>query len=230
MKPAIAYYRVSTARQGSSGLGMAAQKAAVESWARANDARLLGSYCEVESGKHNDRPQLQAALLHAKRSRATLVVAKLDRLSRNAAFLLTLMESKLPIVCCDNPAATELTIGLLAIIASHERKMISERTKAALQAAKARGTKLGSAREGHWQGREDARLNGLKKGRTRSAKVQTELAQKAHAELRPIIAALRGQQLTLDEIAERLNADGWTTRRGHKWNRVTVCKFLSKCK
>jgi DNA invertase Pin-like site-specific DNA recombinase len=229
MKSAIAYYRVSTQKQGQSGLGMEAQQATVESFARSDGVVLLASYTEVESGKDNDRPQLKAALVHAKRSRATLVVAKLDRLSRNAAFLLTLIESKVPVLACDNPHANELTIGLLAVIAEHEARMISERTRAALQAAKARGVRLGSARVGHWAGREDARLDGAQKGSARSAIVRSELARKAHEELSPIVLALRQEGLTLEDVASRLNQSGWRTRLGKRWNPVLLCRLLQRC-
>src|SRR5947209_4820714 len=101
---AVVYRRVSTRRQGASGLGLEAQEAAVQAYARANGCRILATYTEVESGKNNDRPQLRAALLHAKRAKAVLVVARLDRLSRNARFLLTLQEAKVPFVACDNPS------------------------------------------------------------------------------------------------------------------------------
>jgi DNA invertase Pin-like site-specific DNA recombinase len=230
MQSAIGYVRVSTSKQGESGLGLESQQAAVESYARTNGLRLVTTYTEIETGKDNERPQLKAALVHAKRSNAKLVVSKLDRLSRNAAFLLTLLEAKAPVVCCDNPHANELTIGLLSVIAQHEAKMISDRTKAALQAAKARGTKLGSAREGHWQGKEQVRLAGAKKARQRSASVRAELARKAHEELAPIVLGLKAGGLSLSMIAETLNKDGWKTRRGKDWTPVYVCRFLKRCR
>ncbi len=228
-RPLIPYYRVSTERQGKSGLGLDAQQSAVKAYAKANGLRILASYTEIESGKVNERPQLRAALTHAKRSNAVLCVAKLDRLSRSASFLLNLVDSRVPFVCCDSPFANELTIGVMAVMAQHERKMIAERTRAALQAAKARGVKLGSLRTGHWTGHEQARLKGAHKGNEISAKVRAELATKAHEELRPIIEALLPQNLTLDEMAARLNLDGWRTRRGREWNKVSVCRFLAKC-
>src|SRR5262249_18626213 len=142
----VNYFRVSTKRQGQSGLGLEAQEAAVKAFAAQHGKTIIGSYTEVETGKRNDRPQLLRALAHANRSQAALCISRLDRLGRNAAFLLTLQEAKVPIVCVDNPAANELTIGLLAVIAQHEAKAISERTKAALAAYKARGGKLGGQR------------------------------------------------------------------------------------
>ncbi len=125
-RPLIPYYRVSTERQGKSGLGLDAQQSAVKAYAKANGLRILASYTEIESGKVNERPQLRAALTHAKRSNAVLCVAKLDRLSRSASFLLNLVDSRVPFVCCDSPFANELTIGVMAVMAQHERKMIAE--------------------------------------------------------------------------------------------------------
>ena len=132
----VAYYRVSTAKQGASGLGLDAQRAAVAAWTAAGAAVLAG-YTEVESGKRADRPELGKALAHAKRSRATLVIAKLDRLSRNVHFLSGLMESGVDFIACDNPHANKLTIHILAAVAEDEAKRISERTRAALAAYKA---------------------------------------------------------------------------------------------
>lgn len=223
---AIIYRRVSTRRQGASGLGLEAQELAAQAYVKANGLRVVGTYTEVESGKNNDRPQLRAALLHAKRSNAVLVVARLCRLSRNAKFLLTLQEAQVNFVACDNVHASALTIGLLAIIAQHEAKMISDRTRAALQAAKARGVKLGSAREGHWVSNEGERLAGSRKACKRSAEVRAERAKKAAEEMAPVLLGLRAEGLTLQGIADRLNADGWTTRRGRPWSEVHVCKFL----
>src|SRR5262245_43725144 len=153
----VSYYRVSTRKQGLSGLGLEGQAEAVAAFCKQHKATVIASYKEIESGKKKDRPEIAKALAHARRSKATLIVAKLDRLSRNVAFLSTLMESKVSFVCCDNPHATPLTIHILAAVAEDEAKRISERTKAALAAAKMRGTLLGSARPGHWSGREDRR-------------------------------------------------------------------------
>ena len=137
MVKVVAYYRVSTAKQGASGLGLDAQRAAVAAWTAANGAAVLAGYTEVESGKRADRPELIKALAHAKRSKATLVIAKLDRLSRNVHFLSGLMESGVDFIACDNPHANKLTIHILAAVAEDEAKRISERTKAALAAYKA---------------------------------------------------------------------------------------------
>lgn len=144
----VSYLRVSTARQGRSGLGLEAQRAAVASYLNGGRWELIEEIVEVESGKKNDRPALARALASCRLHGAKLVVAKLDRLSRDAAFLLTLQAGKVPFVACDMPDANEMTVGVMALVAQHERKAISERTKAALAAAKARGTLLGGRRPG----------------------------------------------------------------------------------
>jgi DNA invertase Pin-like site-specific DNA recombinase len=142
----IAYYRVSTDKQGRSGLGLDAQKAAVTHYVTTTRAKLAASFSEIESGKRIDRPQLLAALAACRLHRATLVIAKLDRLARNAAFLLNLRDSGVEFVACDMPDANRLTVGIMALMAEYEREMISQRTKAALASAKARGTRLGGFR------------------------------------------------------------------------------------
>jgi DNA invertase Pin-like site-specific DNA recombinase len=140
----VAYLRVSTARQGASGLGLEAQRAAVQGFAAAGGHMIVGELLEVESGSKADRPQLSAALATCRLHRATLVIAKLDRLARNVAFIANLMDGGVEFVACDMPHANRLTLHLLAAIAEHEREMISQRTKAALAAAKVRGVKLGN--------------------------------------------------------------------------------------
>src|SRR6516165_4391847 len=134
----VAYFRVSTDRQGKSGLGLEAQREAVMNFLNGGPWALVGEFTEVESGKRADRPQLEKALAACKRQKAKLVIAKLDRLSRNLAFVATLMESGVEFVAVDNPHANKLTVHILAAVAQHEREMISERTKAALAAAKKR--------------------------------------------------------------------------------------------
>ena len=144
----VAYYRVSTQRQGLSGLGIEAQAAAVGDFMTRCGGRLVAEFREVESGRRRDRPELLAAIRKARLTRATLVIAKLDRLARDYHFLRDLQEAKVAFVCCDNPNATELTIHILASVAQDEAKRTSERTKAALAAAKARGVILGGDRCG----------------------------------------------------------------------------------
>jgi len=140
----IAYSRVSTARQGASGLGLEAQRAAVHAYAAAGGHTIVAEYVEVESGKRADRPQLASALAAAKLHRATLVIAKLDRLARNVAFVANLLEGGVDFVACDSPFASRLTLHILAAMAEHEAAAISARTKAALAAAKARNVRLGN--------------------------------------------------------------------------------------
>ena len=140
----VSYLRVSTARQGASGLGLEAQRAAVQGFAAAGGHTIVAELLEVESGGKADRPQLAAALATCRLHRATLVIAKLDRLARNVAFIANLMDGGVEFVACDMPHANRLTLHLLAAIAEHEREMISQRTKAALTAAKARGVRLGN--------------------------------------------------------------------------------------
>src|SRR4051812_27644927 len=142
----VAYHRVSTAKQGRSGLGLEAQQEAVQTYLNGGSWRLVAEVVEVESGKRNDRPKLQEALRLCRLHAAILVIAKLDRLSRNYAFIASLMEGGVKFRAVDFPEANELTVHILSAVAQHERKMISQRTKDALQAAKARGKKLGGNR------------------------------------------------------------------------------------
>ncbi len=228
MTDIIAYYRVSTAKQGQSGLGLEGQKAAVEAYAKQTGARILASYREVESGKLAERPELARAMSHAKRNKATLIVAKLDRLARNVAFLSKLMEAGVDFIACDNAAANKLTVHILAAVAEDEAERISARTKAALQAAKVRGVQLGSARPGHWDGREQARIDGLAKGRIVAAKVVSANANEAYTDLAPAMKQWRDEGMALQAIADRLTAEGHTTRRGKQWNAVQVMRVLKR--
>src|SRR5262249_34518644 len=157
-----------------------------------------------------------------------LVVAKLDRLARNVAFLSALMDSKVPFVACDNPHANRLTLHILAAVAEAEAKAISERTKTALAAAKARGMKLGSARPGHWEGRAETRVSGRARARAAAAVVTRERALEAYAALRPMMQELRAGGLSLLAIAGRRNAEGHTTRRGKPWNPMQVARVLER--
>lgn len=224
----IPYFRVSTAKQGRSGLGLEGQEAAVEAFVAQRGCQVLATYQEVESGKLADRPQLAKALAHAKRSKATLVVAKLDRLARNVAFLSRLMESGADFIAIDLEHANRLTIHILSAVAEGEAKAISDRTKTALKAAKARGMKLGSARPGHWDGREEARAIGAAKGREVSAEVRTKAAAEAYADLLPEMQQLRADDKSFQQIADALNDQGHTTRRGKSWNAVQVMRVLDR--
>ena len=137
----VAYYRVSTDKQGQSGLGLDAQRAAVMTYLNGGPWKLVAEHTEVETGKRADRPELQKALAACRKHKGKLIIAKLDRLSRNLAFIATLMDSNVEFIAADNPHANRLTVHILAAVAEHERAAISERTKAALAAAKRRGVK-----------------------------------------------------------------------------------------
>ena len=221
---AIGYLRVSTKGQGESGLGIEAQRAAVEGYCKQSGAAFITVYTEVESGKLSDRPELAKALAHARRSKATLVVAKLDRLARNVAFLSALMDSTVPFVACDNPHANRLTLHILAAVAEAEAVAISQRTKAALAAYKARGGKLGADLPQCRNLTEEAR----RKGAQNAGVAVAEAADEAYADLLPIVGELRAKGLSLQAIADDLNAQGHTTRRGKPWNPVQVSRVLER--
>jgi DNA invertase Pin-like site-specific DNA recombinase len=213
----VTYFRVSTQRQGRSGLGIEAQHAAVRGYLEANGGTALASYTEVESGKDNDRPQLAAALKRCRQTRATLLVAKLDRLSRNAAFLLSLRDSGVRFIAADLPSVNELVVGILACVAQHEREAISERTKAALAAAKARGLKLGNP----------SLQPGTKAGARRASKAAQAKARGRADELREVIDDARKQGCeSLREYAEHLNGLGIATPRGGRWAAASVSRLM----
>jgi len=209
-------------------LGLEGQQTAVTEYASRNGGAVVYAYTEVESGKRKDRPELLKAIAHAKRSKAQLVVAKLDRLARNVAFTSALMETAVNFVACDNPHANRLTIHILAAVAEDEAKRISDRTKAALAATRARGTQLGSARPGHWDGREDKRLAGLKLGRLSAAASHREAAQEAYADLFPVVKQLHAEGKSLQVIADALNEQAHESRRGKPWNAVQVMRVLRR--
>ncbi len=217
----IAYYRVSTDRQGRSGLGLEAQQTAVMDFLNGGDWQLRAEFTEVESGKHSDRPELAKALAACRRHKAKLVIAKLDRLARNVAFISGLMESKVDFVAADMPYANKLTVHIMAAMAEYEREQISDRTKKALAAAKAKGKKLG------WSmpSRQREQLKASRKG------VKSNIA---HADLfaentLPIIREVQVAGITtLQGIAEALNARGVQTARGKKWFPATVKNILAR--
>ena len=228
MSKLIAYFRVSTEKQGTSGLGLDAQRLAVQQFAGANGHTIESSYTEVESGKRADRPELAKAIAHARRGRATLVIAKLDRLARNVAFVSALMEAGCDFIACDNPTANRLTIHILAAVAEDEARRISERTKVALAAAKARGQLLGSARKGHWTGREDSRLAGLAKGRDQARISKRVKAMAGVADLLPEMQTRRAAGESLATIAGAMNAAGHRTTRGNDWTAMGVKLVLDR--
>jgi len=218
----IAYLRVSTAKQGHSGLGLDAQRTAIETHAERTKGKIVHSFTEVESGNVNHRPQLAKALHLAKVTGATLVIAKLDRLSRNAAFLLTLKDSGVRFVAADLPDANELTVGIMALVAQQEREAISRRTSEALAAAKRRGVKLGNP--------NGARaLRRARAGNVASLKAIQAKADAHAVNLRPVVEALRTEGVaSLGAIAEQLNERGMLTPRGGRWHKSSVRNLLAR--
>jgi len=206
----ISYYRVSTAKQGRSGLGLEAQREAIARFCASRGCEPLGEYTEQESGKRDDRPELAKALHHAKVTGATLVIAKLDRLSRNLAFLATLKDAGTKFIAADMPEANEVTIHIMAAIAQAEREAISKRTKEALAAAKARGTKLGNPL--------GAKASGSYKGNGAAVAAIKAKSTAFAADVIPIVEAIRADgHGSLRAIAKELNDRGLGTARGGKW-------------
>jgi DNA invertase Pin-like site-specific DNA recombinase len=217
----VSYLRVSTEQQGRSGLGLEAQRQAIKDYLDGGRWELLAEYVEVETGKRDDRPKLIQALHHAKVTGARLLVAKLDRLSRNTAFLANLQDSKVNFVCADMPDANELTIHIFAALAQHERKLISARTKTALAAAKVRGIKLGGHRPNSAATR---RLGNM------AAVASIKSAADRHAaDIMPIIDDIRAAGIsTLAGIAAELNTRGIITARAGRWHAATVKNLLQR--
>jgi DNA invertase Pin-like site-specific DNA recombinase len=214
----VAYYRVSTDRQGKSGLGLEAQREDVQRYLDGGSWSLAAEVTEVESGKRNDRPELDRALGLCRLYGATLVVAKLDRLARNVAFISKLMESGVDFVAVDFPQANRLTVHILAAVAEHEAAMISARTKAALNAAKARGVKLGNPAN------LSNRLDGSAKGNAAKA----AKAAKRAADLLPLILPMKTDGVSLRQIADGLNRCGVPAPRGGEWSAVAVKRILDR--
>jgi DNA invertase Pin-like site-specific DNA recombinase len=215
----VSYLRVSTARQGASGLGLEAQRAAVAGYLNGGDWTLVQELVEVESGKRNDRPALADALRLCRKHRATLVIAKLDRLARNVAFISNLMESGVEFVAVDMPQANRFVVHILAAVAEHEAEAISKRTKAALAAAKARGTMLGGRR---------VTIERFAEIGAAARKVRTENADKRAAEIMPLIRSIQATGATsLRQIAAALNEQNVTTPRGGEWSAVQVQRVIA---
>jgi len=206
----VAYYRVSTKKQGKSGLGLDAQRDTVQKFIKRNGDRIIAEFTEVESGKNNDRLELSKAIEMAKENDATLVIAKLDRLSRNVSFISQLMDEKVKFVCCDMPEANELTIHIFAAMAQFERKRISERIKEALDAKR--------VREPDWKPGNPQNLT--KEARQKAYESISRKAREAK-EIRHayhFIRPLREQVVSYEKIAVMLNKEGYRTRRGKKFS------------
>ncbi len=208
LAPVVTYLRVSTDRQGQSGLGLEAQRVAVASYLAGR--ALLGEFVEVESGRKDDRPQLAAALALCRQHKARLVIAKLDRLARSVALISGLMESGVEFVAADMPEANRFMLHVMAAVAEHEREMISQRTRAALAAAKARGTRLGNPRP------DTARMRA----------VVAERVAAFRATVRPQIQALQAEGRSLRGIAAELNAKGVNAPRGGTWHAGAIHAVL----
>ena len=218
----ISYLRVSTARQGVSGLGLEAQRAAVAAFASAGAHSIVTEFLEVESGSKNARPQLTAALAACRLHRATLVIAKLDRLARNVAFIANLMDGGVEFVACDLPHANRLTLHLLAAIAEHEREMISQRTKAALQAAKARGARLGNPNGAA------ALLDGCAAAARASVVARRARAAQHAAAVGPMLATLLGAGMNSRELAREMNRRGVPAPSGGAWYEGQVRRSMTR--
>lgn len=206
----ISYIRVSTVQQGESGLGLEAQRQAVADHLRNVSGELTREYVEIESGKRSDRPQLREAINACEQERAVLIIAKLDRLARNVAFISALMEAKVSFVAADNPHADKLMLHLLAAFAEHERDQIRSRTKAALAAAKARGVVLG------------------RYGREILSKRNRDDAMARARDLSPVVQELRRQGLTTVQVADELNRRNIPSARGCRWHPATAYHVLKR--
>ncbi len=207
---AITYLRVSTARQGGSGLGLEAQREAVATFATRRGITLLAEYVEIESGKKDDRPQLATALAHARRTGAVLLIAKLDRLARSVAFLSALMESGADFKAVDMPDANRFVLHIMAAVAEFEREQISARTKAALAAAKARGVRLGAHSQVLAQQRIAEATSFSETVRIRGGDIFSDAS------------------LPVREVARRLNAVGIVTRDGAQWSVGNTGRLLAR--
>jgi DNA invertase Pin-like site-specific DNA recombinase len=216
----IAYFRVSTAKQGLSGLGLEAQEHTVTNYLTSVNGNLINSFQDIESGKKNNRPELEKALRKCRLTGATLLIAKLDRLSRNRSFLMELQDSSITFVCCDMPQATNLTVGIMACMAEYESELISERTTAALKAAKARGVVLGNPS-----------LHLIRNLDTTAATAKrVENAQQRNTELKLVIEELQAESsepLSLREVADKLNMAGYTSPRGGALHANSIKRVLA---
>lgn len=222
----VAYYRVSRSSQGIDGLGMEAQRAAVATYLNGGDWTLIAEFEEVESGKRSDRPELGKAIAVAKASGAKLLIAKMDRLSRNVHFLSGLVEQGVEFVACDMPTANTFTVNIMAAVAQQEREAISARTASALASIKSR-----IKRDGHYvtkAGKTITALGGIKRfdetSRALAIAAVKQNADDKAAKIRPLIASLRTTGATLQQVADHLNQAGLKTARGALWTPIAVSR------
>ena len=219
----VSYLRVSTTAQGASGLGLEAQQATIAAFLQPGDKLLTPPYVEVESGKNSDRPKLREALAHCRRTGATLLIARLDRLARNVRFISGLMEEGVAFVACDMPNATAFMLHVYSAVAEEEARAISRRTKAALAAAKARGVALGGYRGG-------PAPDGAK-GTVAAAQARSASANQVASQVMVAIDAIRaakGPDVSLQALARDLTAQGITTPRGSAWTATAVRRVLAR--
>jgi DNA invertase Pin-like site-specific DNA recombinase len=211
----VAYFRVSTDQQGKSGLGLDAQRKAVADYLNGGNWKLVGEFTEIESGKNGDRPQLAAALAACKKRKAKLVIAKLDRLSRNLAFIANLLEAGTDFVAADNPHANKSMVQMMAVFAEMERDAISKRTREALAAAKSRGVQLGNPR--------------LAEASAIAIAASKEAADRFAANVAPIIKQIQASGVSsLRGVARTLSARGVKTARGGQWTARMVINVLRR--
>lgn len=218
----VSYIRVSTAKQGASGLGMEAQREAITRYLNGGAWDLLAEFVEVESGRKDDRPELAKALNHCQMTGATLVIAKLDRLSRDLHFISSLQKAGIEFVACDMPTANKFTVHIFAALAEHEREMISQRTKSALAALKARGAKLGNP--------GNLTKAAAEKGAINASTARTAKADDFAAKIGPMVKAYQAEGMSLNGIAAKLNADRILTARGKAgaWTPTAVKNLIAR--
>lgn len=212
----VAYYRVSTKHQGESGLGLEAQRSSVEKFTTGSD--LLTSFTDIESGKNNNRPELNKAIEFAKNNDARLIIAKLDRLSRNAGFIFKLRDSRVDFVCADMPDANRVTIGIMAVLAQDEQERISQRTKAALSELKNKGVKLGSP----------ANLTATAIERGREVRIGNARDNNSNRQAAAMVISLRAQGKLFKEITDQLNTLGFKARMGGSFQQTQVQRLYER--
>ena len=215
----VSYLRVSTQKQGYSGLGLEAQKAIIKNFL--HDKTPIAEFTEIESGRKTDRPKLKEALTQCRTTGATLIVAKLDRLARNVSFLSNLLESDVEIVFCDFPQANKMVLHILAAISQYEAELTAQRTKAALQAKKARGAKLGNP---------EHLMNKHKQAIANSNKTNSEKAKKNPNNKRAVafLKVMISQGKSLTEMTDILNSEGFVTAQGCKFVPATVRRLIKR--
>lgn len=220
MKKFITYYRVSTKRQGQSGLGLDSQRSIVSDYINKNGGEVLNSYTEIESGKNDSRPELLSAIEQCKKSGATLLVAKLDRLARSVYFISSLQHSNIDFICCDFPGANKMTISIIASIAEYERDLISSRTKSALKVLKDKGVKLGSPNATFT---DEMRQSSLNKRKDKSLNNENNIRAIAYIKSNM-------NNMTLTELTKSLNDNRYYTTTGKEFRVSSVYKIVNSIK